>query len=53
MQEDPFVKQGLADARVIEFRASQRAGDISNGSMRPERVRRVREVRNVRWVLGT
>ena len=28
MQEDPFVKHGLADARVIEFRASQRAGDI-------------------------
>jgi uncharacterized protein YciI len=28
MQEDPFVRQGLADARVIEFRASQRAGDI-------------------------
>jgi uncharacterized protein YciI len=28
MQEDPFVKKGLADARVIEFRASQRAVDI-------------------------
>jgi uncharacterized protein YciI len=26
--EDPFVSRGLADARVIEFRASQRAGDI-------------------------
>lgn len=28
MREDPFCKQGLADFRVIEFRASQRAGDI-------------------------
>jgi uncharacterized protein YciI len=28
MQEDPFVAQGLAEARVIEFRASQRAADI-------------------------
>jgi uncharacterized protein YciI len=28
MQEDPFVKHGLADARVIEFRASQRADDL-------------------------
>jgi uncharacterized protein YciI len=26
--EDPFVRRGLADARVIEFRASQRADDI-------------------------
>ena len=26
--EDPFHKQGLADFRVIEFRASQRADDI-------------------------
>jgi uncharacterized protein YciI len=26
--EDPFYKEGLADFRVIEFRASQRAGDI-------------------------
>ena len=26
--EDPFVKNGLADFRVIEFRASQRADDI-------------------------
>jgi len=26
--EDPFVAQGLADARVIEFRASQRADDM-------------------------
>ncbi len=26
--EDPFVTHGLADARIIEFRASQRADDI-------------------------
>ena len=26
--EDPFVAQGLAEARVIEFRASQRANDL-------------------------
>ena len=28
MAEDPFCRDGLADARVIEFRASQRANDI-------------------------
>jgi len=28
VREDPFVAQGLAAARVIEFRASQRAGDL-------------------------
>ena len=28
MRDDPFVKDGLADVRVIEFRASQRAVDI-------------------------
>lgn len=28
MREDPFCKNGLADLRVIEFRASQRADDI-------------------------
>jgi uncharacterized protein YciI len=28
MREDPFCQRGLADARVIEFRASQRADDI-------------------------
>ena len=32
MSEDPFCKHGLAEFRVIEFRASQRAADI------PERV---------------
>lgn len=26
--EDPFCREGLADFRVIEFRASQRADDI-------------------------
>jgi uncharacterized protein YciI len=28
MHQDPFCKLGLAEARVIEFRASQRADDI-------------------------
>ena len=28
MREDPFCARGLADYRVIEFRASQRADDI-------------------------
>ena len=28
VQEDPFVQRGLAEFRVIEFRASQRADDI-------------------------
>lgn len=28
MQQDPFCKHGLADFRIIEFRASQRADDI-------------------------
>ena len=28
VQEDPFFTHGLADFRVIEFRASQRADDI-------------------------
>jgi uncharacterized protein YciI len=28
IQEDPFVVHGLADFRIIEFRASQRADDI-------------------------
>jgi uncharacterized protein YciI len=28
VQEDPFYAHGLADVRVIEFRASQRASDI-------------------------
>ena len=28
VQEDPFHQHGLADFRIIEFRASQRADDI-------------------------
>lgn len=28
IREDPFVMRGLADFRIIEFRASQRADDI-------------------------
>ena len=28
VRQDPFVANGLADFRVIEFRASQRASDI-------------------------
>ncbi len=28
MKEDPFFTSGLADFRIIEFRASQRAADI-------------------------
>jgi len=28
MKEDPFVTRRLADFRIIEFRASQRAADI-------------------------
>jgi uncharacterized protein YciI len=28
MRDDPFCSRGLADARVIEFRTSQRAKDI-------------------------
>jgi uncharacterized protein YciI len=36
VKEDPFHKHGLADFRIIEFRASQKADDIqdriANGS---------------------
>jgi uncharacterized protein YciI len=28
VREDPFVARGLAEFRIIEFRASQRADDI-------------------------
>jgi uncharacterized protein YciI len=28
MKDDPFCRQGLAEFRVIEFRASQRADDM-------------------------
>ena len=30
MREDPFCQRNLADFRVIEFRASQRADDIQS-----------------------
>jgi uncharacterized protein YciI len=30
IREDPFQKHGLADFRIIEFRASQRADDIQS-----------------------
>jgi uncharacterized protein YciI len=30
VKEDPFHKHGLADFRIIEFRASQKADDISS-----------------------
>ena len=28
VEEDPFVREGLADFRIVEFRASQRAHDL-------------------------
>ena len=28
MKEDPFFSRGLADVRIVEFRASQRADDM-------------------------
>lgn len=28
MQQDPFVAHGLADVRIVQFRASQRADDL-------------------------
>ena len=28
VEADPFVERGLADFRIVEFRASQRANDI-------------------------
>jgi uncharacterized protein YciI len=34
VREDPFCRNGLADVRIVEFRASQCADDL------PERVRR-------------
>jgi uncharacterized protein YciI len=35
VEEDPFSRQGLADFRIIEFRASQRAGDIQKRIEKP------------------
>ncbi len=28
VREDPFVERGLAEYRIVEFRASQKAGDM-------------------------
>jgi len=33
--EDPFVKQGLATVRVVEFRASQMAADVKGWAAEP------------------
>jgi uncharacterized protein YciI len=30
MQQDPFCQHGLAEVRIVEFRASQRAGDVDH-----------------------
>src|SRR4051812_48243605 len=35
MREDPFCSRGLADVRIVEFRASQRASDIQQRIERP------------------
>jgi uncharacterized protein YciI len=42
IREDPFVADGLADFRIIEFRASQRADDIQKRLARhdPDRPKR-------------
>jgi uncharacterized protein YciI len=37
IQEDPFHVRGLADFRVIEFRASQRADDVQKRMAAPPR----------------
>ena len=35
MRDDPFCRRGLADVRIIEFRASQQAGDMPKRIMQP------------------
>jgi hypothetical protein len=35
VEEDPFYEHGLADFRIIEFRASQRADGIQKRIERP------------------
>jgi uncharacterized protein YciI len=35
VKEDPFYEHGLADFRIVEFRASQRADDIQNRLDKP------------------
>ena len=37
VEEDPFFAHGLADFRIIEFRASQRADDIQKRMEMPKR----------------
>jgi len=37
VEEDPFCVRGLADFRIIEFRASQRADDIQKRIETPRR----------------
>ena len=37
VEEDPFYVRGLADFRIIEFRASQRADDIQKRIEMPKR----------------
>lgn len=47
--EDPFYKEGLADFRIMEFRASQRASDIQKRvemSISESPIRRVGRGRN-------
>ena len=36
VREDPFYERGLAEFRIIQFRASQRAADIQNRIDAPE-----------------
>ena len=40
VEEDPFCEHGLADVRIIEFRASQRAEDIQKRIESTEKTRR-------------
>ena len=35
MAEDPFCRHGLAEVRIIEFRASQRADDVPGRVTQP------------------
>ena len=42
VQEDPFYVHGLADFRIVEFRASQRAADIQARIARYDPDRRVK-----------
>jgi uncharacterized protein YciI len=39
VREDPFVARGLAEFRIIEFRASQRADDIQKRIDGPRAIR--------------